>query len=184
MTTTLDPRVKELLLQEGSISFDEFNEVMGATDECVDWAYDVWDDLKQRLRSTNGHRRSASAQVLCNLAKSDPQNRMLDDFDEVFAITRDPKFVTARHTLQSVWRVGIVSDQHRALVVDRLAKRFADCASEKNASLIRYDIAANLFKIYEATHDDAVRQRALLLIETETDIKYRKKYTGVWRAAL
>ena len=149
----------------------------------MDWAYEVWDDMLKALHSKEGGRRAVASQVLCNLAKSDPQNRMLNDFDEVFAVTRDAKFVTARHCLQSVWKVGIVSDQHRALVVDRLAKRFADCTSEKNATLIRYDIVVDLFKIHEATRDDAVKQQALSLIETESDIKYRKKYASVWRAA-
>jgi hypothetical protein len=179
----MDPHVMALLAHEGALAFDDFNTVMAATDTPVDWAYDVWDDLVKALHSKEGGRRAVASQVLCNLAKSDPDKRMLRDFDAVFAITRDAKFVTARHCLQSIWKVAIVSDEHCALVVDRLAKRFADCASEKNATLIRYDIVVNLFKIYEATHDDAVKQQAQSLIETEGDIKYRKKYAGVWRAA-
>jgi hypothetical protein len=183
MTTHLDPRIKELLLRDGTVTFDEYTEIMRATDVQVDWAYDVWDSLLKLLQSKDGHRRSLSAQTLCNLAKSDPEQRMLRDFDKVFAITRDPKFVTARHTLQALWRVGVVSDAHRKMVVDRLTGRFADCAGEKNATLIRHEIIVNLFKIFEATHDEAVKQQALALIDTEGDPKYRKKYAGVWRAA-
>jgi hypothetical protein len=180
--TTLTPRVKALLLQEGTVSFDDYTEIMNAIDAPVDWAYVVWDDLLKLLQCKNGHRRSMAAQALCGLAKSDPEQRMLRDFDAVFAITRDEKFVTARHTLQSVWRVAVVGDAHRAMVVDRLAGRFADCAEEKNATLIRYDIIVNLFKVYQATHDEGVKQTALALIETEQDAKYRTKYAGVWRA--
>ncbi len=176
MTTTMDPHVKALLAHEGALPFDDFNTVMAATDTPVDWAYDVWDDLLKALHSKEGGRRAVASQVLCNLAK-------IRDFDKVFAITRDPKFVTARHCLQSIWKVGIVSDEHRALVVDRLAQRFTDCAVEKNATLIRYDIVVGLHRIYEATHDDAVQRQAKSLIETEGDIKYRKKYASVWRAA-
>lgn len=183
MTTTLPPHLKELLLRDGTVNFDEFNELMSATDQPVGWAYAVWDDLLRALRSKDGHRRSASAQMLCNLAKSDPENRMITDFDKVFAITRDAKFVTARHTLLAVWRVGVVGDAHRAMVMNRLADRFADCSEEKNATLLRYDIIVNLFKIYEATGDETVKQTALALIERETNPKYRKKYAGVWRAA-
>lgn len=182
-TTTLTPDLKALLLREGAVSFDEYNLVMNATDVPVKWAYEVWDDMLKALGNKDGHRRSLAAQVLCNLAKSDPEERMLRDFDLVFAVTRDPKFVTARHTLQAMWRVGVVSAAHRALVVNRLAGRFEDCENEKNASLIRYDIIVDLFKIHEATHDGAVKQTALALIETEDDIKYRKKYAGAWRAA-
>jgi hypothetical protein len=183
MTNTLTPRIKEMLLRDGTVTFDEYTEIMRASDAPVDWAYDVWDSLLKLLQSKDGHRRSLSAQTLCNLAKSDPEQRMLRDFEKVFAITRDPKFVTARHTLQALWRVGVVSNAHRAQVVNRLAGRFADCAGEKNATLVRYEIMVNLFKIFEATNDEAVKQQALALIDTEADPQYRKKYAGVWRAA-
>jgi hypothetical protein len=183
MTTASTSRVRELLAEDGVLGFDDFTAVMEATDGQVAWAYDVWDDMLMALRSKDAHRRAIASQVLCNLAKSDPEGRMLKDFDQVFAITRDPRFVTARHCLQAVWKVGVVSDQHQALVVDRLAGRFRDCAAEKNATLIRYDIVVDLFKIHAATSDEAVKKQALALIETEDDPKYRKKYANVWRAA-
>lgn len=181
--TTSTPHVRELLDASGPLGYDDFNLVMQATDTQVDWAYDVWDDLLAACRGKDAHRRAIAAQVLCNLAKSDPERRMLEDFDQVFAVTRDPKFVTARHALQAAWKVGVVSDAHRALVVDRLSGRFHDCAAEKNATLIRHDIVVALAKVYHTTNDEAVEQRALALIEAEGDLKYRKKYASAWRAA-
>jgi hypothetical protein len=43
--------------------------------------------------------RAIAAQVLCNLAKSDPKNRMAKDFQALLNVTKDERFVTARRVL-------------------------------------------------------------------------------------
>ena len=141
----------------------------------------MWDELLQNLHHKNNHQRAIATQLLCNLAKSDPKNRMLKDFDAVLAVTHDERFVTARHTLQALWIVGAVGPKHQKLVVDRLAGRFKDCAAEKNCTLIRYDIIEDFRKLYDAVKDEKIKARALELIETEPDLKYRKKYATLWR---
>ncbi|MHB1448555.1 MAG: hypothetical protein ACYCX1_05345 [Bellilinea sp.] len=70
--------------------------------------------------------------LLCNLAKSNPQKRMLIDFPALLAFTR-------------------------------------------------YDICQSLKNTYDVVRDEAVKETALRLIETETDLKYRKKYAGLWK---
>lgn len=65
--------------------------------------------------------------------------------------------------------------------MDGLAGRFKECITEKNCTLIRYDIIEDLRKLYDVVKDDKVRDKALELIETEEDIKYRKKYIRLWR---
>lgn len=60
---------------------------------------------------------------LCNLVNSDPENRLLADFDKLFAVTKDQRFVTARHSLQAIWKVGIAGEEQKALVVDSLVRR-------------------------------------------------------------
>jgi len=106
---------------------------------------------------------------------------MLQDFDALFAVTRDERFVTARHSLQAIWKVALAGQQHQQLVVDRLASRFRECVTEKNGTLIRYDITEDLRKIYDVVQDETIRETALTLIATEEDSKYRKRYAGVWR---
>ena len=155
--------------------------LIAATDQPVDWAYEAWDELLALTRDPNNHRRAIATQVLCNLAKSDPRQRMLKDFDQVLAVTHDKMFVTARHTLQALWKVGAAGPRQKKLVLNRLAARFADCVAEKNCTLIRYDIQVGLGQLYDAVPDAAIKARALALIETEPDLKYRKKYTTVWR---
>ena len=155
--------------------------VLEATDKPVDWAYDVWDEMVATLSHKDNHRRAIAAQVLCNLARSDPENRMLKDFDTLLAVTRDKRFVTARHCLQAIWKVGAAGKKQQQILVDGLAGRFQECITEKNCTLIRYDIIQGLRNLYDEVKDEKIREKALALIETEEDTKYRKKYATVWK---
>ncbi|MCI0554521.1 MAG: hypothetical protein L0287_26530 [Anaerolineae bacterium] len=47
--------------------------------------------------------------------------------------------------------------------------------------MIRYDIIQSLRNVYEAVKDEKVKEKALELIETEKDLKHRKKYASPWR---
>jgi len=155
--------------------------ILTATQQPVDWAYDVWNELLAGLKHTDNHVRAIAAQVLCNLAISDPENRMLQDLDVLLAVTKDERFVTARHTLQAVWKVGVAGAAQRQRVVEGLSQRFHACSNEKNTTLIRYDILAGLRKLYNQVKDESLRDKALGLIQTEPDLKYCKKYTTLWK---
>lgn len=155
--------------------------MLEATAKPVDWAYEVWDEMVEALRHKDNRLRSIAAQVLCNLAKSDPNKRILKDFDALLAVTKDERFVTARHCLQSLWKIGTAGKDQQKKLVDGLAGRFAECITEKNCTLIRFDIIQGLRRLYDAVKDETIRQKALALIETEEDLKYRKKYAGEWR---
>ena len=181
MDTTTRQLFAGLRSEEADVRYAAFCDIIKLTDKRVDWAYEVWDELLRNLGHANNHMRAQATQMLCNLAKSDPENRMLVDFDKVMAVTRDARFVTARHTLQAVWKVGEAGERQRALVLDQLTRRFDECATEKNCTLIRYDILAGLRTLYDATHDESIKARALQLIECEADPKYRKKYTTLWK---
>ena len=170
-----------LLFKDGDVRYKALIDVLEATEKPVDWAYEVWGELIANLRHKDNHQRTIAAQVLANLAKSDPENRMLKDFDSLLAVTRDERFVTARHSLQAIWKVGTAGKKQQKLVVDRLSSRFRDCVAEKNCTLIRYDIIQGLRNLYDAVQDERVRARAMELIESEMDGKYRKKYSTVWR---
>jgi hypothetical protein len=158
-----------------------FLHLLDVTEKPVDWAYEVWDELVERLSHKDNRQRAISAQILCNLAKSDPQNRMLKDFDALLAVTKDERFVTARHCLQAIWKVGLAGEQQEQLVVEGLGTRFKECIPEKNCTLIRYDIIQDLKNLYDEIKDETIREKALELIELEEDLKYRKKYAGVWK---
>jgi hypothetical protein len=59
---------------------EAFQQILALTARPVAWAYDLWDELLRQLTDKNNRNRSIAAQVLCNLAKSDPSERMLRDF--------------------------------------------------------------------------------------------------------
>jgi hypothetical protein len=158
-----------------------YSRLMESTGNPVDWAYEVWDELLDALGHEDNRVRSIAAQLLCKLAKSDPRGRMLKDFSRLLAGTKDPQFVTARHTLQALWGVGVVGKKQQAKVVSGLSARFRECAAEKNGTLIRYDILQGLRRLYDTVKDEGIRQQALALIATEEDSKYLRKYATLWR---
>ena len=158
-----------------------FHHLLALVQQPVDWAYEVWDELLALLREGDNHQRAIAAQLLSSLAKSDSQQRMLKELNQLMAVTKDERFVTARHSLQSLWMVGTASRALQNAVVDRLSQRFRECATEKNGTLVRYDILEVFRKIYDVMQDEQLKQLALTLIETEEDPKYRKKYSGLWK---
>ena len=166
---------------DGDVRYAAYSAALKLTDQPVDWAYEVWDELLANTRHKSNHVRAIATQVLANLAKSDPKRRMLKDFETILAVTKDEKFVTARHTLQSIWKIGAAGQKQQQLVVQRLADRYAECITEKNGALIRYDIIEDYKKLYDVVKDEAIKQKALELIEIEEDPKYRKKYASVWK---
>jgi hypothetical protein len=173
--------VDNLWSEDRELQNKAFFYILEATDKPVDWAYEVWDEMVENLSHKDNHNRAIGAQILCNLAKSDPKNRILKDFDALLAVTKDERFVTARHCLQALWKVGAAGKKQQKTLVDGLERRFKECIKEKNGTLIRYDIIQSLRNLYDKVKDEKVREKALELIETEEDLKYRKKYASLWR---
>jgi len=142
----------------------------------------VWAEIVENLSHKDNHNRAIAAQVLCNLAKSDPKNRIQKDFDALLAVTKDERFVTARHCLQALWKVGAAGKKQQKILVEGLERRFKECVAEKNSTLIRYDISQSLRNLYDTVKDEKIKEKALQLIETEEDLKYRKKYATLWKS--
>jgi len=181
MDSKIRKHLDNLRSEERELQNQAFFYILEATEKPVDWAYEVWDELVEGLYHKDNHVRAISAQCLCNLAKSDPENRMQKDFPALMAVTKDERFVTARHCLQSIWKVGASGKKMQKAVVEAFAERFRDCATEKNCTLIRYDIIQGLKNLYDEIKDEKIKEKALELIETEEDLKYRKKYASVWK---
>lgn len=181
METSLRTKADLLHAKDAQSRYAAFQELLTLAKKTVDWAYDVWDELKELSHTGNNHQRTIAVQLLCELAQSDPQNKILKDFDALLAVTRDERTVTARHSLQALWKVGRVGKKHLKLVLDGYALRFEECGLEKNGTMFRSDICSALKKLFDATLDKKIQETALALIETEADPKYRKKYASVWK---
>jgi len=181
MDKTIRAHLDNIYSDDAQLQNKAYSTLMEKTERPVDWAYEAWDELVEGLTHKDNHVRAISSQLLANLAKSDPKGRMLKDFDKLLEVTKDERFVTARHCLQSIWKVGLAGKNAQQLVVKGLEKRFHECAAEKNCTLIRYDIIQDLRNLYEATTSSEIKEKALELIELERDLKYKKKYAGVWK---
>ncbi len=95
---------------------------------------------------------------------------------KIWAVTYDDKTVTARHSLQAIWQIGLAGQVQRDLIVSYLAKRFQTCIDEKHPTLIRYDIIVSFKKLFDATNDRNLLEIAKRLIDEEQNVKYKKKY--------
>jgi hypothetical protein len=181
MDKTIQAYVTNIRSEDRDLQNNAFSFLLEASSKPVDWAYEVWDGMLEGLTHPDNHVRAISAQLLSNLAKSDPKNRMLKDFNKLLEVTKDERFVTARHCLQSLWKVGVSGEKQRDVYMKGLEHRFRECSTEKNCTLIRYDILQSFRNVYDVVRDEKIKTRAMELIEIEDDPKYRKKYATLWK---
>jgi hypothetical protein len=165
-------------------AYEALRTLFRMTEQPVDWAYDVWPDLLDDLSAREGSTRAFAAQMLARLAISDPDGRMLNDFPRLASVMNDEKTVTARHTLQSLWRIGRAGAAQRELVVSAMVARFEGCADEKGARLVRRDVVAALGRLWRATAEASVRERADALVDAEPSEEERKKQRAAWQEAV
>lgn len=180
MDRAIQEQFDGLYSEDRQVQYQSHMNILETAKQPVDWAYDIWDLLKEDLTAPDAHQRSRAAQYLSYLAVSDPENRILADFPSIWARTYDDKFVVARHTLQAIWRIGLAGAEQRQLVVDHLISRFRSCKDEKHSTLIRSDIQRNMLQLHEMTNDDSIRQQALVLTEEVKNKKYQKRYKDLW----
>lgn len=181
MDKTIRSKMDDIFAGDGQTQFKAYDYLMKESEKPVSWAYDVWDELVAGLTHKDNHVRAICGQLLGNLGKSDPKGRMFKDFDKLLNVTKDERFVTARHTMQNIWKVGLGGKKHQQLVVQGLEKRYKECIKEKNGKLIRYDILVTMRNLYNATTSSEIKDKALELIELEKDPKNKKKYASVWK---
>ena len=169
----------DLWVEDAQRRGDAYRALMAATEQPVPWAGEHWDDLVAHLTDADNHVRSIAAQLLCNIAAHRPIAR--SDLDALLTVTKDPRFVTARHSLRSLWRIGLAGPEQRRELLDVVTRRYQDSFGEKNGTLVRSDLVETLRLLHDATGDEAVRSAATGLIAAEPDEKYRKKYAKFWR---
>jgi hypothetical protein len=160
--------------------YEAFMYLINKAKQPVDWVYEVWADVVQLTRTGDNHQRTLAVQLIAELAKSDIQNRLADDYYDIIAVTHDNCFTTARHSLKVLWKIGIANLHLRGLLIRELSNRFLSCKSEKNCQLIRYDIIEVFWKMYSTLHDDAIEDTVELLIESEQEPKCKQKYLKLW----
>lgn len=160
--------------------YDSYISLLDETKKKVAWAYRYWDILEELLIKGDNHQRSIAAQLLANLTKSDPDGRMLNTLPKLIEETKDNRFVSAHHTLQCLWNVGIGSTELEKRLLAGLKKRYEECENEKNASLIRFDIHVVLRKVYDHSKSHEIISVTNALIAEEKDSQHKRKFEKVW----
>jgi len=173
-----------LTTQDANARYESFQHLIKASNEKTDWAYEVWDELIANTQAPNNHLRTLAVQLLSNLAKSDVEQRLLTAIDKLVAVTRDEKFVTARQSLLSLWKVGIAYKPLQQIVTDKLEARYNECETEKNYTLIRFDIITVIKRIFDHVQDEGLKKQSFAMINREANEKYKIKYAAVWKDVL
>lgn len=183
MNKTIRTHLDNIRSEDGPLQNEAYYFLMEKTEKPVDWAYEAWDEIVDGLTNKDNHVRAITAQILTHLVKSDPKGRIFKDFDKLLTVTKDERFVTARHCMQALWNVGVAGKKQQKLYMEGMEKRFKECVTEKNGKLIRYDILISMRNVYNEVKDEAIREKALALIASEKDVKNQKKYAAVWKKA-
>lgn len=165
--------------KDDKIRMDSFQTILHATDEKVDWIYEVWNNLIDMMEDDNSYQRAIAIMLLCNLAKSDRENRMNVVIDSLLKHTRDEKFITSRQCLQNIWKVAVANPDLKAKVLTHLEEQFNNCVDGKHYNLIRQDIILSLKNISDAYGDELLLDKIQNLLQLEDDLKNRKKYRQI-----
>lgn len=179
MNKNIKKYVEDLAFSGDKIRLDALQTLLKMTDSKVDWVYEVWDHLLEKLENENSYQRSISILLLCNLAKSDTEDRLALVLDSVLTHTKEEKFITSRQCIQNIWKAAATNKPNLEIVLKHLEKRFVECGSEKHYNLLRQDMIQSMLLLYEQVKDDDILTRARMLIAGEPDLKYRKKYEAL-----
>jgi hypothetical protein len=159
-------------------------ELMALAEKPVDWSYEVWEQTVGDLSHKKGSERAFAAQLLSRLAMSDPEKRILKDFDKLAVVLFDEKPTAARQAVQSLWRVGLAGQQQRDCVLDALTKRYEISGPDKHGAIARTDTIAALANLARETGDTAVVEKALDLIASEPVVKAQRRQRSAWNKVI
>lgn len=182
MNRNIRRRIEELGSTDDKIRMNALQATLKFSESKVDWVYEVWDLLLGKLDHQNSYQRSIGVMLLCNLAKSDAENRLADSLDHLLVHTKDEKFITSRQCIRNIWKVAAANKSNREKVLKHLEKRFVECADEKHSNLLRQDIIQTMLAVYQADKDGKLLTRVQSLVAKEQEPKYRRQYEALLKA--
>lgn len=182
MNKHIQKHIDDLASTDDKIRLAALQNLLRITESEVDWIYEVWDHLLEKLDHENSYQRSIGILLLCNLAKSDTEDRLKSALDRLLPHTRDEKFITSRQFIQNIWKAAATNKPNREKVLKHLEKRFVECADEKHYNLLRQDIIQSFVALKNFEGENGLLTRIQALIAKETDMKNRKKYETLLKA--
>jgi hypothetical protein len=182
MNKIIKKYIEDLGSTDDKIRLNALQFLLKETESKVDWVYEVWDHLLEKLESENSYQRSIGILMLCNLAKSDTEDRLSSVLDRLLVHTEDEKFITSRQCIQNIWKVAATTEINRENVLKHLEQRFVECADEKHSNLLRQDIIQSMISLNTVERNPGLLTRIQTLTAKETEMKNRKKYEALLRA--
>ncbi|QTL97460.1 hypothetical protein GM661_05415 [Iocasia frigidifontis] len=179
MDKDIERLFKDINSKDNHVRLKALNQLLKITDNTVDWFDDVYLELVEKLSNNNSYQRSISILLLCNLAKSDKNNKVAGLLSDILTHTYDKKFITSRQCIQNIWKIAILDKKYETQIVNHLNQQYITCKDEKHFNLIRQDIIETLNKIYKKNLDEDLKEKILKLIEIEEVEKYRRGYTKI-----
>ena len=179
MNRDIKRHIEDLGSANDKIRLDALQALLKKTETRVDWIYEVWDHLLEKLEDENSYQRSIGIMMLCSLAKSDTEDRLRTVLDRLLIHTKDEKFITSRQCIQNIWKAAATNKTNREKVLRHLEKRFVECSDEKHYNLLRQDIIQSIVSLDKFEGDNRLLARVRTLIAREPDVKNRKKYEVV-----
>ena len=160
--------------KDGKIRYNALQELIGITDQSVEWVYDKWYELENKLSSDNSYQRSIGLMLLANLSKSDTDNRIGGIIKKITGFFEDEKFITSRQCIQLVWKIALNNKANCTFIINELSKTyFENIHLKEHGNLIKQDVIYSLCQIAKFAEKSAY-DKAVELIGNETDAKLVK----------
>lgn len=171
----IDNLFEDLKSKDNKIRFAAFEKLQQITEQPVDWVYDKWYELVEKLESKNSFQRSIGLILLANLCKSDSEYKMGEILNNYLGNFDDEKFITSRQCIQNVWKVAISNDKFRVKVLEELENTyFENIHINRHGNLIKQDVVFSLYKVFKVTKNKEIFSKINELIDSETDAKIIK----------
>lgn len=175
----IDELFRLLESKDGKLRYKALQELIGITDEPVEWVYDKWYELENKLSSDNSYQRSIGLMLLANLSKSDTDNRMNGIMTKITGFFEDEKFITSRQCIQLVWKIALNNKANCNFIINELSKTYYENIHLKeHGNLIKQDVIFSLCQIAKFA-DKSAYDKAVELITNENDSKLIKSLNAM-----
>jgi hypothetical protein len=179
MDSAIEKLIQQTESKNDAIRFNAFKGLLEITDDKVNWLNDVFDNLNNRLKSDNSYQRSIGMMLLCNLAKSDDDNRLRTALPDILSLLNDEKFITRRQCIQNIWKVAVSKNDLLPSIIKALTNKFKECVSEDHYNLLRQDIITTLSSINQNKPQAGILSQIKALIDIENNAALKKKYEKI-----
>jgi hypothetical protein len=176
----IDELFENLNSKDGKIRYEAMQELIRISENKVEWLYDKWFVLLDKLTSENSYQRSIGLMLLANLAKSDLENRMGNVLGDYLKFLEDDKFITSRQCIQNIWKIAVCNLSNCTQIVRELERTyFENIHLKTHGNLIKEDVIFSLFQIANRLNDKSIFDKAVELTDQENDPKLVKSLKNV-----